>query len=356
MGIFFKDKKQAENAVQVNDVSENPVFLCGWDGLGWRPLKKGFKPFGELYLQLAVNFIYDGVSNISFETTKDGQYVAKGICSFIDNNAPLLVNQWLWRGFLAVRYDKDHNYSMLADNEIQYDQYRRVTNRNTVVVYSPSYQVRRVGYMKQLRPQVELIDTLANTMSESCGTMGVLPIISGQSIPANPKFKEDLANAMSKEYGWGADQLKYFLSQSELKVDKIDMQVKDLELRDNLVEALKVILQYLGIPVDLVIGDSTYSNVEGARVYFYETTVRKYAEAFLKLARNLLTASNVMQPQSVITYRMTNVKGLDTTLSDRCKEREAYIDVLKKLAENGVDISGEMNRIFDDLKKDYLEV
>lgn len=356
MGLFGRDK-QAKNAVQVNDVSENPVFLCGWDGLGWLPHKKGFKPFGVVYLQMALNTLYGGISNISFETTKETSYVAKGICSFLDNNASLMANMWLQKGFVAVWYDKDHNYKLLTDNELKYDQYRRVINRSTVVVYSPLYQTQRKGYMPLVKPLVELLDTLANTLSESSNSMGVLPIISGNGIPANPQFKAQLAETMSKNYGWGGDQLKYFLSQVELKVDKIDLQVKDLEIRDNILATFKALLNYLEVPVDLVIGNSTYANVEEAKKFFYENTVKKYAEVFLKVGRNLLTASNELLPQNTITYRLTNVSGLETTLSERCKERNAYIDTLIKLRDAGIEgVTDELNKVYADIKKDYLEV
>lgn len=355
MGIFSRKDKKAENAVQVGDVMQTPNILCGWDAFGWNPRKKGFKPFGKIFLQMALNQIYNGVSNVSFESLKDN-YVANGICSFLDNNAAIFVNQWLNAGFLAVQYDKDYNYKILGVNDLKYDQYRRVINKNAVVVYSPHYQVSKTGYMQTLLPEIGLIDTLANTLSESCGTMGVLPIISGNSIPANPTFKDELAQSMSKDYGWGEDQLKYFLSKAELKVDSIDLKVKDLEIGKNLIDAFKVLLNYLEVPVDLIIGNSTYSNVESAKVFFYENCIKKYAEAILKLGRNLLTASNTMLPQNTITYHITNVSGLDRTLSDRCKERGAYIDLLLKLKENGVDVSAEIERVYKDVKKDYLEV
>lgn len=357
MGLFNRDKdKKASNAVQVNNVNESPLLVCGWDGL-WTPHKKGFKPFGKLYLQTALNWIFNGVSNISFETVGGvSNYTANGICSFLDNNASLLVSQWLGMGFLAVFYDRDHNYKIANSNDLRFDQFGRVINRNTVVVYSPIYQTEKKGYMMLAKPAIQLLDTLANTLSESAGTMGVLPILSGNSIPANPQFKEQLSEAMTKTYGWGADQLKYFLSQQELKVDKIDLQIKDLELRDNLLATFTALLNYFEIPVDLVIGNSTYDNVREAKVFFYENTIKKYAENFLKLGRNLLTASNEFIPQNTITYRLTNVSGLENTLKERCEQTNAYIDTLLKLKEAGVDIGNDLSRVYSDIRKDYLEV
>lgn len=354
MGIFNRKGKKAENAVQVNNVSEQTIFACGWDGL-WTPHKKGFKPFGKIFLQMALNQIFNGVSNVSFESLKDN-YVCNGICSFLDNNATLLVNQWLIKGFMAVSYTKDYHYRVLSDNELKYDSNRRVINRDTVVVYSPAYQISRKGYMMDAMPIVGLLDTLANTMSESCNVMGTIPVISGNSVPAAPNFKTELADAMAKDYGWGADQLKFFLSKAELKVDTIDLHISDLELRENILANFRNLLWYFEVPSDLVIGNSTYSNVESAKTYFYENTIKKYAENILKVGRNLLTASNQMLPQNTMTYHITNVSGLDRTLSDRCKERETYLNLLLKFRGLGMQVDGEIAEVLKDVKKDYREV
>lgn len=351
MGLFNRNRK---NAVQINETSHQPMPMCiGWDMLN--PKRKGFKPFGAMYLSMVLDTLYSGISNVTFLTQGSNRdnYVAKGIADFVDRNATLLVNNMLYNGYIAVRYDKDYNYTILSVNDVKKDQFGSVINHNAVVVYSPLYQTSRKTAMMTVKPQLDLIDTLANNLIASCGTMGVLPIISGNSIPANPTFKEQLAEAMSKQYGWGDDQLKYFLSQQELKVDKIDLQIKDLELRDNLESAFKVLLNFLGVPVDLVIGNSTFNNVSESRRFFYETTIRNHAESLLKVARALLTASPQFVPQSTITYRITNVQGIDKTISDMCEERGAYVDLLVKLREAGVDVEDELQKVYSDIQNDY---
>lgn len=353
MGLFTRDKK-VENAVQVNEVSKNPVFLCGWDGL-WQPHKKGFKPFGKIYLQMALNTLYDGVSNITIESQNHSDnIVVRNICDFVDKNSTLLVSQWINLGFMVVFYNNNLDYWIPNTSDIKYDQYRRVINKNAVVVYSPLFQTDKLSYMQVVLPLLGLIDKLGNTTNETTNTMGVLPIISGNSIPANPRYKEELANTMSKNYGWNDDQMRYFLSQSEIKVDEINLHIKDLELRDNLSDSFKYLLNYFGVPVDLVIGNSTYANVESARVFFYESTVRKYAEALLKVAQALLVESPVLVPKSAINYKLNNVSGLETTLSDKCNEINSYIDTLIKLRDAGVvGVEDELVKVYKNIKKDY---
>lgn len=351
MGIFSRKKT---NAIQIDDVSQRPIpYVIGWDMLN--PKKKGFKNFGEIYCWMALNQLYSGISNVAFEPDNDYQYnfTVKSICDFMESNASLIMSNLLYTGFIAVFYDNKGNYRLPYVNELRFDSFGRVINHSCVVIYSPLYQTKRKSLMMLVRPLLELIDTLANTLMSSCGTMGVLPIISGNSIPANPKFKQELADAMSKEFGWGDDQMKYFLSQQELKVDSIDLKVKDLELRDNIISQFKALLNYLEVPVDLVIGSSTYNNVEFARKYFYDSVIRKYAEMILKVARALLTASDEFITQTAINYRITNVAGIDRSISDRCAERNAYIDSLLKLQDAGIDVTDELEKVFGDLKHDY---
>ena len=73
----------------------------------------------------------------------------------------------------------------------------------------------------------------------------------------------------------------------------------------------------------------------------------------LKVARALVTASPEFIAQTSINYRITNVAGIDRSISDRCAERNAYIDSLVRLRDAGVDVSEELEKVYADLKHDY---
>lgn len=357
MGLFDRNKKvELGNAVQINQVSTyQPRVLCGWDGLfEW---KKGGRNFGDMYLFAALNQLYNGLSNVTFSSTKhDDNYTVRSICSFIENNVNLLLNQYLFLGYIAIRVEKDNHYRILNKDDVKMDRYGQIINKDAVVYYSPTYQSKRKAPMDYVKPLKETLDNLSNTLLSTTDTMGVLPIISGDAIPANPSFKEELAQAMTKKYGWGEDQLKYFLARTDLKVETIDLKIKELELRDNILASFRMLLNYLEVPVDLVVGNSTYSNVESAKIYFYDTTVRKYAEILLKIAQSMLTSTSEYLPRNTITYHIYNVSGLEKTLSDMTSEKGAYVDLLKKLADGGVDVADELQKVFADVKKLYLEV
>lgn len=352
MSIF--DRIFKSNAIQINDVPDRANYSFGWDNLF---NKKGERDYADTFLWMALNELFSGISNITFKLSRGDSEIARGICDFVERNATLLINQYFKKGFICVFYDSKRNYYTIpVDDLIRTDGNGRVINADAVVIYSPMYQLKRSCMFDKVKPLLEMLNTLMNTMAETNRTMGTLPVISGNAIPANPQFKESLAKAMSKDYGYGVEQMRYFLSQTELKIDQIDMNIKDLELRENINDAFRKILNYFQIPVDLIIGNSTYANVESARIHFYETTIRTYAELLLKVARNLLTASNAFLPQNTITYKIENVAGLDKTLSDACTEKAAYIDVLIKLQAAGIDVTDELKSVYTDIKRDYIEV
>lgn len=355
MGLFDRNKK-AQNAVQVNQVDANfqtPPFLNGWDFFN---LKKGKRDYASTYLWICLDRIIKGLSNVTFTSTKDN-YVAKGICYFVNSNATLLFDQFVRRGYMVVGYDKDYNYQILGQNQIKLDTYGRVINRNAVVVYSPEYQTMRKTPVSLCKPILDILNDLCNTLASTTDSLNVLPIISGNSVPANPDFKKKLSEAMTKDYGLGKDQMRYFLSQTELSVQTIDLGVDKLQLKDNITAKFKDLLNYWQVPVPLVIDDSaTYNNVSEARKEFYGGCIRFYAEQILSMAKTLLTASEVMLPQTTLNYTFSNIPEMEKTLSGFCSERAAYLDLLAKFANNGVEVSDEINRVYEEVKMQIKEV
>lgn len=353
MGLFDRFRK-TENAVQVNDVKQITV---GWNGL-YNICGKQWQ-FSDFYLWLVFDMLYSGISNVTFRSRVQ-KIIPNEIASFIDRNATLLMNQMIYNGYIAVSYTKDANgavnYFIPTQNDIVKDGVGRVINAKTVVVYSPLYQMQRKSDILIIKPQLDLLNTLCNTMVASSDTMGVLPVLWGNSVPADPKYKEQLEEMMSRNYGWSSDKFRYFLSRQELHVETIDLKVKDLELTKNIEDAFGHICRYFGVPTDLVFGNSTFSNVGEAKKYFYDTTIRKWAEYLLKVGRYLLTETGDYVPQEKLTYTLENVPELETTLSSACAEKNAYIDSLLKLQSAGIDVSDELAKVYNDLKKTYIEV
>lgn len=355
MGLFSRDKK-IQNAVQGNQVDANfqtPPFLNGWDFFN---LKKGKRDYASTYLWICLDRIIKGLSNVLFTTSKN-EYVSKGICAFVNNNSTLLFDQFARRGYMVVGYDKDYNYQILGQNQIKLDTYGRVVNRDAVVVYSPEYQTMRKTPVLLCKPIMDILNDLCNTLASTTDSLNVLPIISGNSIPASPAYKQNLAEAMSKNYGWSDDKYKYFLSQADLNVQTIDLGVDKLQLRDNITAKFKDLLNYWQIPVPLVIDDAaTYNNISEARREFYNGCIRFYAENLLLLAKNLLTVSDVLLPQTTLNYTFSNVSEMEKTTSGFCAEKTAYLDLLKKFGESGVAVDDDIQKLYEEVKQTIKEV
>lgn len=360
MGLFSNLFRK--NAVQINDVDYTHPHIV-WNGWGLM----NFKPFtgilfAETYLWMCLEKIIKGLSNVSFTSSKEN-VVANEIVRFLENNATLLFNSYVRNGFIAVTYEKisresdNMRFSLLQTDKIVKDTYGRVVNPDCVVVYSPEYQLNLKTPVMMCRPILDVLDRLCGTLVATTSTLNVLPIISGNSIPASPQFKADLEASMSNDYGWGDKQMRYFLSRQEVKVDALDLGVDKLQLRDNILAKFKELLNYWGIPVQLVVDDaSTYNNLVESRKEFYGTCVRFYAEQILKVGQNLLTASNVFLPQNTLNYFYRNVPEMESTVSGFCEESGAYLDLLKRFSENGVDVSDEVARVYNEVKKRVIEI
>lgn len=352
----IRQRKQAENAVQVNDVSPN-IGYTPWTPFIF-PHKKGSKPIGQVYLEAIMNTLWKGVSNVTFESMKKDSYIADAIVSFMDSNATLLLNQYLRLGFICVFYDKDHNYWVPKDTDLKYDtKTAKVVNKNAVVLYSPQYQTDRKSLAKIAFPIILDMNKIAGSQDYLTDSLGTFFILSGQEVPINPNAKKQMLNGMKEFYGVAADKYQFMLTQHDMSVTKLDPQIDSLKFEERIKEHYKLLANLFGVPIPLLIDSAaTYDNVKNSYIFFYQTTVRYYAEELLKVARQLLTATGDFVPQSAITYRIENVPELETTLSHACEERTALLEYLLKLREAGIDVDKEIKDLYEESKNLLKEV
>ena len=350
MDNFFIRKKKSENAIQVNDVSPNYGFTPFSPWLF--PHKKGSKPIGQVYLEAILNTLWKGISNVTFESMKRDSYVADAIVSFIESNAVVLLNQYLRLGLICVLYDKDHNYWIPKDTDIKYDSKTfKVINHNAVVLYSPQYVTDRKSLAKIAFPIILDMNKIAGSQDYLTDTFGCFGILTGKDIPLNPKGKEQLLQQMKEQYGIMDDKYPFMLANNEMNYINIQPDVDKLHFEDRIKEHYKLLANLFGVPLPLILDDaSTYNNVKEARIYFYDNTVRFYAEELLKVARDLLTATGDFIPKSAITYRIQNIPELEKTLSSACAERTALLEYLLKLKDAGIDVTKEINELYEESK------
>lgn len=355
MGLFNRFFRPSQkNAIQINDVSKNASMISPYVFLH----KKNDKPLGNIFLQSVLNQIYNGVSNITFENLSTGKTITpEAIVHFIDNNAILLVNQYIRLGYITVFYNEKNEYRIPQDNEIKLDQYGRVINKHAVVIYSPQYQTERMSLLKLVIPLTLEINHIAGSDAYLTETLGCFGIISGQDIPLNPAGKKQLLESMSHDYGVADDKYKFLLANHDMKYTAIQPDIKALGFADKIDTFYRYICNIMGVPLQLIFSDkSTFNNVHEAKIYFYDSTVRSYSETLLKVAQELLTASNEFIPKSVITYKFNNLPELEKSLSAACTERMALLEYLKKLKELGQDVDKQVLELSTESKKLLKEI
>lgn len=344
MGLFNRNKES--NAVQINEVNES----ISWTYTPWLfPHKKDKSILGTVYLQSILNQLWRGINNITFTTTKKDSLTAESIISFTDANATLLVSQYMRLGFMCVFYNDNHEYRIPPDTDLKYDQYRRVINKHAVVVYSPQYQNERTSLMKISLPLVMHINNLAGTDSYLMETLGCFGLLTGQDIPINPAGKEQLLKQMQEQYGIADGKYKFMLANHEMHYINLQPDIKGLGIDDKLDTNYKLLSNLFGVPLPLLFDTSaTYNNVKEARTYFYDNTIREYAETILKVAQAILTASNDFLPKEILSYKFENVPELEKTLSAACEERSALLDYLLKLKAAGQDVDKQIDELVKD--------
>lgn len=351
MGLFNK-KDKTENAVQVNQVNSVPTFIP-WT---WN-FNRHDKPIGNFMLECIMNQIWNGINNISFKQTGRQMVSPEMICTFIERNAILLVNMYIQYGYMVVFYDKKNNYRVPSYTELKFDTNGRVINKFAVVIYSPQYQTSRKSLAAMAIPVISGINKVAGSEDYVTETLGILSILSGQDLPSNPEQKEKFLKNFGETYGIGDGKYPFLLSNREIKYTDISPDLKGLGFEEKIERGYKWLCNLFGVPLQLLFNDaSTFNNVKEARVFFYNNTVRLYAEALLKVARELLTASADFIPQNAITYRIENCPEIEVTLSAACKERQALLEYYMKLKEAGVDTSKEINELYEESKNMLKEI
>ena len=348
---FFgiRAKSKAENAVQINEVSQQ----YSWSYMPWvfHHKDKKEKPLGNVYFQAIMNLIWNGISNITYDNSGKPSLTLDAITQFIDANATLLVNQYLRLGFIAVFYDDKGNYRIPQDSELKYDKYNRVINKYCVVIYSPQYQAERTSLFRIAFPMIAWINKLAGSNDYLADTFGMFGVLSSPDIPLSPQGKKQLLESIQENYGSMDDRFPFMLMNHDAKWTPVQPDAAKLAFSDQIKDAYKILCNLFGVPTQLLFDDnSTYNNVKEARIAFYDTTIRSYAEILLKVAQALLVASNDFIPKNSLNYHFTNIPELEKSLSSAVEERTAWLEYLIKLRDAGMDVEKELNDLYRESK------
>lgn len=341
-GIRAKSKSQ--NAIQINEVSQQAWHYTPWVFIH---KDKKEKPLGNVYLQAIMNLIWNGISNVTYDTSGKPSFTLDAITAFIDANATLLVNQYIRIGFICVFYDERGNYRVPQDQEIKFDKNGKVINKYAVVVYSPQYQTEKTSLLRIAFPLIFWINKLAGSNDYLSETFGMFGVLSGKDIPLSPQGKKQLLDSINENYGSMDERFPFMLANNDMNWTPIQPDTAALSFDDKIKDAYKILCNLFGVPTQLLFDDnSTYNNVKEARIAFYDTTIRSYAEVLLKVGQALLVESNEFIPKHNLNYHFTNIPELEKSLSSAVAERTAWLDYLLRLKEAGMDVDKELNELY----------
>lgn len=346
---LFDRMRQKKNAIQINDVSQNYYGFTPW--IFPFSKDKREKPLGNVYFQSIMNLIWKGVSNITLTKNCKPNFAVEAIIDFIDDNATLLVNQYIRLGFVCVFYNEKGDYWIPQDNDLKYDKYGRVINKYAVVLYSPQYQTERTSLLKIVFPLICWINKLAGSEDYLADTFGCFGVLSGQDIPLSPAGKEQLLKSLQENYGLADGKYPFMLTSHEVKWTQVQPDVSALSFSSKIEDSYKLLCNLFGVPLPLIFDNaSTYNNVKEARVFFYDTTIRYYAEVLLKVAQELLISSKEFIPKDSINYKLENIPDLEKSLSSAVEERKAWLEYLVALRDAGLDVEKELQDLYRESK------
>lgn len=351
MGLFDRRKNKSDigviqNAININDLNENAFFRpYVWD---WK--KKGRFDFGAFFLQLIIGRIYNGMRNVTWQTSEIN-YLATDLTAFIDKNEQLLLWSYWSNGYACIIVDDKTGFRLPKQNELRMDQNGYIVNRNAVVVYSDPYVTQRLTHFKLCVPILKNINSNLNNNNFAVENLGALGILSSKNIPMSPAGKQELNAKLSKDYGLGEEQFRFILSNQEMAYTPIELPLKELEFNENVKNDLEWLCGFFNINPNYIFLGTTFSNVAEAKCQFYQDCIQPLSEMLLQLARTtFIYADTDLKPSTIITYRITNVPELNTNLSTECAEKTAYLDLLMKLDQAGIDVSADIDKLYRSTK------
>ena len=258
---------------------------------------------------MVVKKLMNALKNIQYTCENDSKKNRK-IVNFVTSNIQMIVWKMLSEGIVAVGQDEEGEYYVADFSRFEFGSNGEVTNYECVY-YSEVYRFFRVSDLNFIKKQLDKIDRLEDTdinLSENFGAVGIL---TGKGMPINPVEKEEFEKKLKSTYGGGSDKKNILVSSLPLDFSVMTFPVAGLQLNEKSREAFKILLNYFGIPIDLVLGQSTYENQAQAVKNFYQDCIAPLAEVGLEICRHLLRMdSRNLTPTSAMSFRIDNVEEL----------------------------------------------
>jgi len=174
-----------------------------------------------------------------------------------------------------------------------------------VAIFTDEMQLVGVSLKTLLRALVNDITEIIARDSQINKNLGLLGIVSrGGTNGTGVILPGDLEKIEKKLNSRGEDFFGLITSESDLRFLKIELPIAQLQLAEKLQQKLQLACAVIGVPYILLNtgGNMTYENQTEARVKFYETTVKAFAEIMLEAGRKLVKNLPDLVPSTDLDY------------------------------------------------------
>ena len=295
--------QQAQTIPQeVQEAMFNPVASSGGvsviDMLGRISNAKYKKPVEVLLLRE----IFSGVKKIVFYSKSQNDKVQK-IADWLNTNYVEVFKVVYSYGVLPLNFSINNNVmsiTLIKKPTIRItDENLKCTNAS-VAIFTDEMQLVGVSLKTLLRSLINDITEIIARDSQINKNLGLLGIVSRGGTGGNGVLMDgDMEKIEERLNSRGEDFFGLITSESDLRFLKIDLPIAQLQLAEKLQQKLQLACAVIGVPYILLNtgGNMTYENQTEARVKFYETTIKAFAEIMLEAGRKLIKS----MPEMVIS-------------------------------------------------------
>ena len=305
-----KTEEVKQEQIVPQDVQEamfNPVASSGdvsiVDMLGRISNAKYKKPVEVLFLRE----IFSGIKKIVFYSKTQNAKVQQ-IADWLNTNYVEIFKVVYSYGVLPLNFSISNNVmsiTLIKKPTIRVtDDALKCTNAS-VAIFTDEMQLVGVSLKTLLRTLINDITEIIARDSQINKNLGLLGIVSRGGTGGNGVLMQgDLEKIEERLNSRGEDFFGLITSESDLRFLKIDLPIAQLQLAEKLQQKLQLACAVCGVPYILLNtgGNMTYENQAEARVKFYETTIKAFAEIMLEAGRKLVKSMPEMKPSTDLDY------------------------------------------------------
>ena len=305
-----EEVQQAQNVPQdVQDAMFNPVASSGdvsiIDMLG-RISNAKYKKAVEVLL---LREIFSGIKKIVFFSKIENPKVQQ-IAEWLNTNYVDIFKVVYSYGVLPLNFrikNEVISITLIKRPSVRINDDNLKCSNASVAIFTDEMQLVGISLKTLLRSLINDITEIIARDSQINKNLGLLGIVSRGGTGGNGVLMNgDMEKIEQRLNSRGEDFFGLITSESDLRFLKIDLPIAQLQLAEKLQQKLQLACAVCGVPYILLNtgGNMTYENQTEARVKFYETTIKAFAEIMLEAGRKIIKSMPEMVYSTDLDYNI----------------------------------------------------